>query len=119
VRALLAAGFALALLLVVSGGAAAQGEPPWQAAQRVQERLFSAQSALLLGEPASTRAADRARRLTAVSSRAGSVATPGQPIAPFGERSSRLAALFGPATRCRSRRRAADCAPRSCAAPMT
>jgi hypothetical protein len=57
VRALLAAGCALALLLVAPGGAAAQGEPPWQAAQRLQERLFSAQSALLLGEPASTRAA--------------------------------------------------------------
>ena len=61
--ALLAAGLALVVLLVAPAGAFAQAEPPWQAAQRIQERLFSAQSALLLGEPASKRAAARAQRL--------------------------------------------------------
>ena len=59
--ALLAAGLVLAVLLVAPAGAFAQSEPPWQAAQRIQERLFSAQSALLLGEPASERAAARAQ----------------------------------------------------------
>jgi high-affinity iron transporter len=42
---------ALVALLAAPAGAAAQEPAPWQAAQRMQERLFVAQTDLLLGEP--------------------------------------------------------------------
>ena len=55
---------ALVALLAAPGGAAAQEQPPWQAAQRMQEALFTAQTDLLLDEAASGgRAAARARAL--------------------------------------------------------
>ncbi len=63
-RALRALGLALGALLAVAApaGAATQGEPPWQGAQRIQERLFAAQSALLLGDADAARSAERAGR---------------------------------------------------------
>jgi high-affinity iron transporter len=54
---------ALVALLAAPGAAAAQELPPWQAAQRMQEQLFSAQTDLLLDEAGSGRAAARARGL--------------------------------------------------------
>jgi high-affinity iron transporter len=55
VRRCLTALAALAALLAAPGGAAAQDLPPWQAGQRMEERLFDAQTSLLLDEPAQGR----------------------------------------------------------------
>jgi high-affinity iron transporter len=64
VRRCLIALAALAALLAAPDGAAAQDLPPWQAGQRMEERLFDAQTALLLDEPAGGRnPAARARSL--------------------------------------------------------
>ena len=54
---------ALVALLAAPGAADAQELPPWQAAQRMQEQLFSAQTDLLLEEADGGRAAARARAL--------------------------------------------------------
>jgi high-affinity iron transporter len=54
---------ALVALLAAPGAADAQELPPWQAAQRMQEQLFSAQTELLLEEADGGRAAARARAL--------------------------------------------------------
>jgi high-affinity iron transporter len=63
VRRSLALLAALLALLVAPGAAAAQELPPWQAAQRIQEQLFSAQTELLLDEADGLRAGRRARAL--------------------------------------------------------
>ena len=47
------AGLAATLLLGGQAGAAPAASPPWQAAQRMQDSVFDAQSALLLDEPRS------------------------------------------------------------------
>ena len=52
---------ALVALLAAPGGAAAQELPPWQAAQRMQDQLFSAQTDLLLDEADGVRAGERAQ----------------------------------------------------------
>ena len=54
---------ALVALFVTPGSAAARELPPWQAAQRMQEALFTAQTDLLLDESSGIRAAARARAL--------------------------------------------------------
>ena len=59
-RALAAVVAAMLALAAAHAGAGAQDLPAWQAAQRIQERLFAAQSALLLGEPTAAESA-RAR----------------------------------------------------------
>ena len=46
-------GWPLALLLAGQAAAAPAASPPWQAAQRMQDSVFDAQSALLLDEPRS------------------------------------------------------------------
>ena len=51
---------AIATLLATPGGVAAQELPPWQAAQRMQEQLFEAQTGLLLDEATGGRSAARA-----------------------------------------------------------
>ena len=61
-RAFAAVVAALLALLAAPAAAGAQDLPAWQAAQRMQERLFAAQSALLLGEPTAAESA-RARSL--------------------------------------------------------
>ncbi len=47
------AGLAATLLLGGQAAAAPAASPPWQAAQRMQDSVFDAQSALLLDEPRS------------------------------------------------------------------
>jgi high-affinity iron transporter len=54
---------AFGALLAAPAGAAAQELPPWQAAQRMQEQLFEAQTDLLLDEASGGRRAERARAL--------------------------------------------------------
>jgi high-affinity iron transporter len=54
---------AIAALLAAPGGAAAEEMPPWQAAQRIQEQLFDAQTELLLDEASGGRSAARAHEL--------------------------------------------------------
>ena len=54
---------ALLALLAAPGAAGAQELPPWQAAQRMQDQLFSAQTDLLLDETDGVRAGSRARAL--------------------------------------------------------
>jgi high-affinity iron transporter len=53
VRALAATLLAFALLAAPAAAAPAPERPPWQAAQRLQDLVFDAQSALLLDEPGS------------------------------------------------------------------
>ena len=52
-RAACLAGLAATLLLGGQAAAAPAASPPWQAAQRMQDSVFDAQSALLLDEPRS------------------------------------------------------------------
>ena len=52
-RALLVAALVAALALAAAAAGRAEAAPPWQAAQRMQDAVFDAQSALLLDEPRS------------------------------------------------------------------
>jgi high-affinity iron transporter len=54
VRALAATLLAFAVLAAPAAAAPAPERPPWQAAQRLQDLVFDAQSALLLDEPGSS-----------------------------------------------------------------
>ena len=94
-RALLAAGLALALVLVVPGGAAAQGEPTPGRPPNAFRNASSPRRARCSSASPRRRGGGPGAAAHAVSSRAGSVPTPWQPIAPFGPRSPRARRAVG------------------------